>query len=312
MGTQGEDIRTKVLNVGGVAFHVQFNAARIRSSAAKTDAVSIAHRPCFLCKENRPPTQTSKDWKGKYEILENPFPIFPQHLTIPTYDHIPQQLQGRYADMLALAKEFPHFTVFFNGPRCGASAPDHMHFQAGSRLFMPIEQQWQERIGEHLAVAGKARLHLMANDPRNTLLMIADDANDGVKLFEKVMQALRKSSTTSNLEVELKTGKEPHALPLGEYIESEPDVNVLCYYENNQWFTFIFPRTQHRPACYFAEGDDQMVISPASVDLGGVFITVREKDYERLNAIKLEHILREVCWQDTEIETFKNELNART
>ena len=304
MGTQGEDIRTKVLNVGGVAFHVQFNAARIRSSAAKTDAVSIAHRPCFLCKENRPPTQTSKDWKGKYEILENPFPIFPQHLTIPTYEHIPPQLQGRYADMLALAKEFPQFTVFFNGPRCGASAPDHMHFQAGSRLFMPIEQQWQERIGEHLAVAGKARLHLMANDPRNTLLMIADDAKDSIILFEKVMQALRRNCTPSN--------KDPHALPLGEYDEGEPDVNVLCYYENNQWFTFIFPRTQHRPACYFAEGDDQMVISPASVDLGGVFITVREKDYERLDAIKLEHILREVCWQDTEIETFKNELNART
>ena len=304
MGTQGEDIRTKVLNVGGVAFHVQFNAARIRSSAAKTDAVSIAHRPCFLCKENRPPTQTSKDWKGKYEILENPFPIFPQHLTIPTYEHIPQQLQGRYADMLALAKEFPQFTVFFNGPRCGASAPDHMHFQAGSRLFMPIEQQWQERIGEHLAVAGKARLHLMANDPRNSLLMIADDAKDSIILFEKVMQALRRNCTPSN--------KDPHALPLEEYDEGEPDVNVLCYYENNQWFTFIFPRTQHRPACYFAEGDDQMVISPASVDLGGVFITVREKDYERLDAIKLEHILREVCWQDTDIETFKNELNART
>lgn len=319
MGTQGEDIRTKVLNVGGVAFHVQFNAARIRSSAAKTDAVSIAHRHCFLCKENRPPTQTSKDWKGKYEILENPFPIFPQHLTIPTYEHIPQQLQGRYADMLELAKEFPHFTVFFNGPRCGASAPDHMHFQAGSRLFMPIEQQWQERIGEHLAVTGKARLHLMANDPRNTLLMIADEEKDAVTLFERVMKAFvtKKDSpiptgTPSNFEGKLEAGKDPHALTLGEYDEGEPNVNVLCYYENNQWFTFIFPRTQHRPACYFAEGDDQMVISPASVDLGGVFITVREEDFERLNAIKLEHILREVCWQDTEIETFKNELNART
>ncbi|MBQ6745471.1 MAG: DUF4922 domain-containing protein [Bacteroidaceae bacterium] len=296
MGTQGKDIRTKVLYVGGMAFHVQFNAARIRSSAAKTDAVSIAHRPCFLCKENRPPTQISKDWKGKYEILENPFPIFPQHLTIPTYEHIPQLLQGRYADMLALAKEMPQFTVFFNGPRCGASAPDHMHFQAGSRLFMPIEQQWQERIGENLAVEGKARLHLMANDPRNTLLMIADEADDAVILFEKVMQALNAKTDSTAL----------------TDVSSEPMVNVLCYYENGQWFTFIFPRTQHRPACYFAEGDDQMIISPASVDLGGVFITVREKDFERLDATKLEHILREVCWQDTEIETFKNELNART
>lgn len=283
-----------------MAFHVQFNAARIRSAAAKTDAVSIAHRPCFLCKENRPPTQASKDWRGKYEVLENPFPIFPQHLTIPTYEHTPQLLQGRYADMLALAKEMPLFTVFFNGPKCGASAPDHMHFQAGSRRFMPIEEQWQERIGNHLAVVGKARLHLMTDDPRNSLLMIADEEKDAVALFERVMRALC-TKTDSPTPTDTLSN-------LGE----EPMVNVLTYYEGGQWFTFIFPRTKHRPACYFAEGDEQMIISPASVDLGGVFITVREEDFERLDASCLERILREICWQDTDIVIFKNKLNART
>ena len=296
MESNNKHIYTKSLIVEDVMFNVQFNAARIRSSAAKTDAVSIAHRPCFLCKENRPPTQTSIDWRGKYEILENPFPIFPQHLTIPTYEHTPKLLQGRYADMLALAKEMPLFTVFFNGPRCGASAPDHMHFQAGSRHFMPIEQQWQERIGEHLAVEGKARLHLMFHDPRNTLLMIADDANDAVMLFESVMQALNTKTDS----------------PALSETPSEPMINVLCYYEGEQWFTFIFPRTKHRPACYFTEGDEQLVISPASVDLGGVFITVREEDFERLDAPRLEHILREVCWQETDIEIFKHIINART
>lgn len=276
-------IHTKTIKVGNVAFNVQFNAARVRSSAAKTDANSIAKRPCFLCKENRPPTQPSKDWQGKYEILENPFPIFPLHLTIPTYEHIPQQLEERFGDMLALAADLPLFTIFFNGPQCGASAPDHMHFQAGSRLFMPIEQQWQDRIGEHLDVEGQARLHLMTNDPRNTLVMIADEANDAVVLFERICKALPMSM-----------------------------INVLCYHEGNQWFTFIFPRTKHRPSCYFAESEEQMIISPASVDLGGVFITVREEDFERLDASQLEHVLREVCWQETDIEIFKHNINART
>ncbi len=283
MGNDNQHILTKTLMVNQMAFHVQFNAARIRSSAAKTDAASIAQRPCFLCKENRPPEQKSIDWNGQYEILENPFPIFPQHLTIPTYEHTPQQLQGRYADMLKLAVEMPEFTLFYNGPHCGASAPDHMHFQAGSRHFMPIEQQWQERIGEHLAVEGKARLHIMANDPRNTLVLIADEAKDAVTLFERILKAL-----------------------------SKPMVNVLCYYENNQWFTFIFPRTKHRPSCYFAEGSEQMIISPASVDLGGVFITVRQEDFERIDNKCLENILREVCWQESTINTFKNNNYART
>lgn len=300
METNNRHIHIKSVSIGQMEFRVQFNAARIRSSAAKTDAFSIAHRRCFLCKENRPPTQPSKDWKGKYEILENPFPIFPQHLTIPTYEHTPQQLQGRYADMLDLAERMPQFTVFFNGPRCGASAPDHMHFQAGSRRFMPIEEQWQERIGEHLAVEGKARLHLMIHDPRNTLLMIADEKKDAVVLFERLMQVL--STKTSS----------PTLTETPSNLEGEPMVNVLTYYEGGQWFTFIFPRTKHRPSCYFAEGGEQMIISPASVDLGGVFITVREEDFERLNATTIEHILHEVCWQDTDIETFKNELNGRT
>ena len=277
--------KTLYIDVNGQLLMVtcQYNPTRIRSSAAKTDAASIAKRPCFLCKENRPPEQESIDWRGKYELLQNPFPIFPQHLTIPTYEHIPQRMKGRFGDMLALAKDLPTYTIFYNGPQCGASAPDHMHFQAGTRRFMPIEQEWQERIGEHLAVCGQARLHIMANDPRNTLVMIAEDEADAVSLFEKICESLPK-----------------------------PMINVLCYYENNQWFTFIFPRTKHRPACYFASGDEQMIISPASVDIGGVFITAREQDFERLDSTLLEGILQEVCWQQPEIETFKTQINDRT
>ena len=284
------DILYKQLTIGDWALMVQFNKARIRSSAAKVDAASIARRPCFLCKENRPVTQEATDYQGRYELLQNPFPIFPQHLTIPTYDHTPQRIVGRFADMLALAKDLPAYTIFYNGAHCGASAPDHMHFQAGSRHFMPIENQWQTRIGEHLAVFGKARLHLMEDAPRNTLLMIADEADDAVVLFEKITKVLWEMSHAP----EEQTG--------------EPDVNVLTYYEGTQWFTFIFPRTNHRPSCYFLEGEGQMVISPASVDMGGVFITAREQDFQRITAGDVTKIFQEVCWQQPEIALFKSNI----
>ena len=279
------NVQCSMFNVQCSTFVVQFNKERVRSSAAKVDSASIAQRPCFLCKENRPVGQKSIDYQGRYEILENPFPIFPKHLTIPTYRHTPQALQGRFGDMLQLAKDLPEYTVFYNGPKCGASAPDHMHFQAGSRHFMPIEDEWQNRIGEHLTVVGQTRLHLMNDVPRNTLMMIAESQEDAVKLFDVIMESL-----------------------------SQKMVNVLTYYEAGQWFTFIFVRTKHRPACYFAEGEEQMIISPASVDLGGVFITVREQDFQRINATDIERILQEVCWQENEIDLFKTNIKkyART
>ncbi len=286
MGIESKTFRQWIMfNVQCSTFAVQFNKERVRSSAAKVDNASIAQRPCFLCKENRPAGQKSIDYQGRYEILENPYPIFPKHLTIPTYGHTPQTLQGRFGDMLQLAKDLPEYTVFYNGPKCGASAPDHMHFQAGSRHFMPIEDEWQDRIGDHLAVVGQARLHLMEDAPRNTLMMIAESQEDAITLFGGIMESLPRKM-----------------------------VNVLTYYEEGQWITFIFVRTKHRPTCYFAEGEEQMIISPASVDLGGVFITVREHDFLRISASDIEHILQEVCWQENEIGLFMTNIKkyART
>ena len=297
--TAEKHIETKKLYIDQrFAFNVQFNRARIRSTAAKVDAASIAKRPCFLCKENRPPEQKSIDFQGKYELLENPFPIFPEHLTIPTYMHIPQTIMGRFGDMLTLAKALQEYTIFYNGPQCGASAPDHMHFQAGSRRFMPIEEQWQERIGEHLAVEGNARLHLMSDAPRNTLMMIAEEEKDAILLFERIAKTLSMITCA------------PALKGIPSNLEGEPMLNVLTYYENGQWFTFIFPRTKHRPSCYFAEGEKQLMISPASVDLGGVLITAREQDFQQITVSNIEQILREVCWQDAEINEFKHRLQG--
>ena len=130
-------VQTKTFAFGDYDVRVQFNPARIVSSGAKVDAKTIAERKCFLCAANRPAEQRSVEF-GDYEILVNPFPIFPEHFTIPRKEHVDQQIKPFFADMLRLAKAMDEYLVFYNGPRCGASAPDHMHFQAGTKDFLPL------------------------------------------------------------------------------------------------------------------------------------------------------------------------------
>lgn len=146
-------ITRDVLLPGGSTVQVQFNPERIRSSAAKVDAKSIQERACFLCAENRPPQQQGLAFDDDYTILINPFPIFPEHLTIPHNSHTDQLIAPYFGTMLSLAKELEGFTLFYNGPKCGASAPDHFHFQAGTKGFMPIEEDF--RSGEYANLIAK-------------------------------------------------------------------------------------------------------------------------------------------------------------
>lgn len=135
-------VRTKSFNFGDFEVKVQFNPARIVSSGAKVDAKTIAERKCFLCTENRPAEQTAVD-AGDYLVLVNPFPIFPEHFTIPRKEHVDQQIKPYFADMLELAEALDDYLIFYNGPRCGASAPDHMHFQAGTKNFLPLVNDYK-------------------------------------------------------------------------------------------------------------------------------------------------------------------------
>lgn len=139
-------VRVKELNVNGILYKVQFNPARIVSSGAKVDAKSILERKCFLCPANLPPVQKGIPFGGHYNILVNPFPIFPRHLTVPELAHTPQRIATRFTDMLELAEALTDYTIFYNGPKCGASAPDHAHFQAGNKGFMPIERTGADRL----------------------------------------------------------------------------------------------------------------------------------------------------------------------
>lgn len=275
-------ITRDVVLPGGSTVQVQFNPERIRSSAAKVDTISIQERACFLCAQNRPPQQQGLAFGYDYTILINPFPIFPEHLTIPHNKHTNQLIAPYFGTMLSLAKELEGFTLFYNGPKCGASAPDHFHFQAGSKGFMPIEQDF--RSGEYanlIAKENEIEVYNWKGYNRGVITLKGSDHTGIVALFYKL-----------------------HTYLLATQIqEVEPMLNVLAYFEDDNWTVHIFPRILHRPACYFAQGSEQILISPASVDMGGIFIAPRLEDFEKITAEDIADILKQVCLSEEDTES---------
>lgn len=277
-------VETKEFVFSDFVIRIQFNPARIQSSAAKVDAKSIQERKCFLCPNNLPAEQKRIPY-GEYQLLVNPFPIFPEHFTIPTYKHTDQLIAGMYGDMLDLAKDINEYTIFYNGPKCGASAPDHAHFQAGIKGFLPLEEEVQKIKKETILKSDKLTLYAIRQYLRNCFLIETRDKNEAIAVFNKIYGLL-----------ELKEG------------DKEPMMNILTWYENGIWYSVVFPREKHRPNCFFAEGDDNVLISPASVDLGGVFITPLEKDFKKIKEKDVEDILKEICINDEKMQLIISKL----
>ena len=273
-------VKVKELDVDGMTVKVQFNPARIVSSSAKVDAKSLKERKCFLCGANRPEMQRGIEWgpDGKYIILINPFPIFPRHLTIPDQRHVDQLIYERVEDMMDLAHELDEYTVFYNGPKCGASAPDHMHFQAGNSDFLTIAPALEKAELKEIAKDGEATLYLVDTLPLNVFVVDAKDHKEGARLFKRLYDALPQ-----------KEG------------ETEPMMNLLCYATPAGERLVVIPRKQHRPSFYGMEGEGKMLLSPASVDMGGVFITPLEKDFVKLDADLVRTIVDELCLSNDEI-----------
>ncbi len=272
-----KNVKTRNLGFDGFDMLVQFNPERIRSSAAKVDVKSIEARPCFLCKENRPPEQESIPVLEKYEILVNPFPIFPEHLTIPHIDHVDQAIEDKFEDMLDIARLLDDFTVFYNGPKCGASAPDHFHFQAGIRRFMPIERDYRQGSFFRDATISDGVEIIQWTDYKRTLLSISGRDRAALSsFFNHFFLAFQKLQND----------------------ESEPMLNILCSYDGARWHIHLFPRKAHRPEQYFENGEKQILLSPASVDLGGVLITPREEDYNKITMADVQDIFRQVCLEE--------------
>lgn len=270
------EVETRELSVDGMPFKVQFNPARAVSSGAKVDAASIKLRPCFLCEANRPPEQDNIEWTAssgtEYLILVNPFPIFPRHLTIPDSRHTDQNILWRISDMIELARQLSGYTVFYNGPRCGASAPDHMHFQAGNTDFLTLPTAIAVADKAILATEGDSMLFAVNSLPVKLFLIEATSPDTGARLFNRLYAAM----------------------PVAEG-DNEPMMNLLCWADGDVVRVAIIPRRRHRPSFYGTDGDNCMMISPASVDLGGVFITPRKVDFDRLDAKTIRHILNELC-----------------
>jgi len=291
-------VKTKEILVSGFPFKVQFNPARIVSSAAKVDAKSIQERKCFLCKENRPAVQKGLDYINRpdnedcYTVLVNPFPIFPKHLTIPLIKHKDQLIDGHFDAMLNLAKELPLYTLFYNGPKCGASAPDHFHFQAGNRGFLPIENEMERFKKSVIFKSNFTTLCEVTSSINGMLIMESSSKEESVSFFNKIYSVL-----------DIKEG------------ESEPMLNILCWYNGDSnggiWTTTIFIRSKHRPSQFFAEGEANILISPASVDLGGVFITPLEKDFDKISAKDIKDILEEICISFEELNLLANKIKAK-
>lgn len=275
-------VRMKSFQIGDHTYRVQFNPARILSSAAKVDPNSIKERKCFLCPANLPELQKGIPFGKRYQILVNPYPIFPRHLTIPDLSHTDQRISGRFNDMLELAEELDDFVIFYNGPKCGASAPDHAHFQAGNKGFLPIEKEWKSAEREKLTTIKGASLWHLNNDPRMALIIEATEKEAANAVFDLVYRSLGSLSE-----------------------EEEPMMSLVIWKEETGWVACVFPRKKHRPSCYTAEGDKNLLISPASVDMGGVFITPQERDFEKITANDITEIVEEVCLSPTDFLKLK-------
>ena len=264
--------KTRELVVGSSSIQVQWNPARMVSTGAKIDKKTIAERPCFLCEQNRPKEQIKKDVDGQYELLVNPFPILPQHFTIPSLKHQPQRILNSYSEIHKLLEEYPEMMVFYNGPQCGASAPDHAHFQAGTCGVLPLQRSWK-RLSSNLTKIVSLNDHediSLIEDYHCTALLIRSRSQYGdEQLFRRLYDALPD-------------------------MDPEPMMNIVAWRRDEDFLSVVFPRTKHRPDCYYAEGDEQYIISPGALDMAGLIITPRQEDFDRLTPEKALSILNEI------------------
>ena len=264
--------KTRELVVGSSSIQVQWNPARMVSTGAKMDKKTIAERPCFLCEQNRPKEQIKKDIDGQYELLVNPFPILPQHFTIPSLKHQPQRILNSYGEIHKLLEEYPEMMVFYNGPQCGASAPDHAHFQAGTCGVLPLQMSWK-RLSSNLTKIVSINDHediSLIEDYHCTALLIRSRSQYGdEQLFRRLYDAMPE-------------------------MDPEPMMNIVAWRRDEDFLSVVFPRTKHRPDCYYAEGDEQYIISPGALDMAGLIITPRQEDFDRLTPEKALSILDEI------------------
>ncbi len=293
--------RTKELMIGDHTLTIQFNPARITSTQATVTADRLATRPCFLCDLNRPAAQHALPVENHYQLLVNPYPILPEHFTIPARRHQPQCILPHFSTMRNMAWNIPESVFFYNGPVCGASAPDHMHFQAGKRGILPIERDWKSYE------TGLEKLYpLQPKEEESIEEIITQNANCGLYLLKNYICPVFVIRTRPSEHPCLLFEKLYDALPLYDG-ESEPRMNIVCWRQTwnagreDEIVILIFPRKKHRPVCYSRTGEQQLLISPGALDMSGLIITPREEDFHRITAEQAAGILQEVTLDREEL-----------
>ena len=269
---------------------LQYNPARMVSTGAQIDRQTIAQRACFLCEKNRPEEQLTIDLGDDFELMVNPFPVLPMHFTIVRKTHVPQTILENYTEIHRLLELFPELFVFYNGPMSGASAPDHMHFQAGIGQELPLMTVLRklEKEQQVLIKQGNGSSLSMFNSVSFKAFVIKSKAQETeMTLFKQLYDAM----------------------PVREG-EKEPRMNIVAWRDGSEDVIVVLPRDNHRPACYFEEGDRRMVISPGALDMAGLIIMPREEDFNRMSEDKLISILKEVSIKEKDMENIKEKLTT--
>ena len=258
---------------------LQFNPARIVSTGAKIDKKTLGERPCFLCDKNRPKEQMSQQIDERFHLLVNPFPILPIHFTIPARKHQPQAIYKNYGEMHRFLSLHSELMVFYNGPKCGASAPDHLHFQAGTSGILPLQANWQRlsrNLTDIISLNDEEKIAVVRDFIVPAFVIISKSEESDETLFHRLYKSMPMRGD-----------------------ETEPMMNIIAWRKEDEYISVVIPREKHRPEAYFAEGDAQVMVSPGALDMSGLIITPREEDFHKLTEESATTILQE-CGISTE------------
>ena len=269
---------------------VQFNPARIVSTGAKIDKHTLGERPCFLCERNRPKEQMTKQIDDHFQLLVNPFPILPVHFTIPATKHQPQSIYRHYGEMHRLLSLHSELMVFYNGPKCGASAPDHLHFQAGTSGVLPLQTNWQRlsrNLTDVISLNDEEKISVLRDFLVPAFVIISKSEDSDEELFHRLYRSMPMRGD-----------------------ESEPMMNIIAWRKGDEFISIVIPREKHRPDAYFAEGEAQMMVSPGALDMAGLIITPREEDFSKINLDKATALLRECGISAEKMEAIVSNLKA--
>ena len=269
---------------------LQWNPARIVSTGAKIDKKTLGERPCFLCDKNRPKEQMSKQIDEQFQLLVNPFPILPVHFTIPARKHQPQAIYKNYGEMHRFLSLHSELMIFYNGPKCGASAPDHLHFQAGTSGILPLQSNWQRlsrNLTDIITLNDEEKIAVVRDFVVPAFVIFSKSEDSDEALFRRLYKSMPQRGD-----------------------ETEPMMNIVAWRKGEEYISIVIPREKHRPECYFADGDNQVLVSPGALDMSGLIITPREEDFRKLDEKKATAILRECGISEEKLNVIITKIKA--